>query len=205
MKGDVTTAAREVIDAAGGVWPAASLVRYAEIAWAWNLRTSLVASTDPHSFCEILFADAIQLLNNDFFPQGSRIVDVGAGVGAPLIPVLLVREDVHAALVEPRRKRVAFLRHAIGSLGLERQVQVIEQHVDIDDPVLSGTPFQVAISRATFDPFTWLRMGAALADQVVVCLGDATPPAHPNMHITKDVRYQLTGGSPRRLVLYVRD
>ena len=40
-------------------------------------------------------------------------IDVGSGAGAPALPFALLRPDVSLTLVEPLRKRIAFLRTAM--------------------------------------------------------------------------------------------
>jgi 16S rRNA (guanine527-N7)-methyltransferase len=75
--------------------------------------------------------------------RGARVVDIGSGGGFPAIPIAAVRPDVAMTMVEPRRRKAAFLRHAARTLGLE-SARVIEVTVES----ISAGPFSVATSRA---------------------------------------------------------
>ncbi|MFW6023864.1 MAG: 16S rRNA (guanine(527)-N(7))-methyltransferase RsmG, partial [Myxococcota bacterium] len=127
-----------------------ALHRFAELVTSWRARTDLTAARDAEAIEEVLFLDARVLADPGLVPEGARLVDVGAGAGAPSIPLALLRPDVDVTLVEPRRRRVAFLRTAVGSLGLERRARVVEARVGGDAPRVLGMPFELALSRATF-------------------------------------------------------
>lgn len=47
-----------------------------------------------------------------------RLADVGSGGGVPGIPLAIVRPDLHVTLIESTQKKAAFLRYAVGELGL---------------------------------------------------------------------------------------
>jgi 16S rRNA (guanine527-N7)-methyltransferase len=61
-------------------------------------------------------------------------VDVGSGAGLPglVVAILLDRPIV---LVEPRAKRVAFLREATGELGLEKRVTIQASRIETYHPI----------------------------------------------------------------------
>ena len=174
-----------------------------ELAWTWGQRTNLTGAKDRASLCEILFLDAWQLWRSEMVPQDARVLDVGAGVGAPTLPLLIARSDLSATLVEPRRKRVAFLRHVMGALGLEERVEVLEAKVDTERPELDGAPFDVALSRATFEPAEWLRVGSQLGTNVIVFLASQETPALAGWEVTRRVDYRVpSSGAPRAIVRY---
>lgn len=85
------------------------------------------------------------------------LVDVGTGGGLPAIPLAILRPDVQIQLVEPRAKRVAFLRTAVRELNLPL-VNVWCGRVE-DLPVSTDLP-DAAMSRATFSPDEWVPIGA---------------------------------------------
>ena len=92
------------------------LAAFAALTAKWNETTNLIGAKTPEAVAEVLFADALLLMDERVLPSGARFVDVGAGAGAPALPLLLLRDDLHATLVEPRRLRVAFLRTAAATL-----------------------------------------------------------------------------------------
>jgi len=157
-----------------------ALTRYGELVAQWNARTNLTAAHAPRDLAGVLFADAFVLADEAFIPRGSRIIDVGAGAGAPSLPLLLLRPDVSATLVEPRRLRVAFLRTAIGTLDLAARATVLEEKIDPDRPQAPTVAHDVALSRATFAPAEWLAIGLRLAPRAIVLAAgaDALPDGH---------------------------
>ena len=182
------------------------LAAFGALAETWGKRIDLTSARDPAMLSEILFLDALVLRDPALVPEGARLVDVGAGVGAPTIPLLLLREDLSATLIEPRRKRVAFLRSAIGSLGLAARALVVEGKVADEDPVVPGPAPTVALSRATFAPPKWLRLALAIAPRALVLTAQDEPPACPEgVRQVADASYTVPRtGAPRRVTAYAR-
>jgi 16S rRNA (guanine527-N7)-methyltransferase len=163
---------------------------------------SLTAARTDDELAEVLCADALVLAREDLVPPHARVVDVGSGAGAPAVPLAILREDLTFVLVEPLRKRVAFLRTAIGTLDLASRVRVLETRAERGSEVPGG-PFDVATSRATLAPGEWLALGAALAERVVVFTAREEPPPVPDDWISSNVVYSLpSSGAPRRITVY---
>jgi 16S rRNA (guanine527-N7)-methyltransferase len=181
------------------------LASFADLVGQWGSRTDLTSARDPHALAEVLFLDALVMMDPVLVPRAARLVDVGSGVGAPALPLALLRSDVDVTMVEPRRRRVAFLRTAIGHLGVQDRVRVVEGRVDPDRPRLPGAPFDVAASRATFAPLRWLPLGAELAPRVLVLTAASEPPdmAGFALEARRDYRAPSTG-APRAVSAYRR-
>ncbi|MCB9707324.1 MAG: class I SAM-dependent methyltransferase [Myxococcales bacterium] len=141
------------------------LAQYVSLVAGWNERHNLTGAKETRQLIEILLVDALVIAEARLIPDGATIIDIGAGAGAPIIPLLFVRQDLRAILVEPRKKRAAFLRFALSSLCLQHRGTVLEQKLDVHDPGrLLGAPVcQVALSRATFSPEIWQVLGLELA------------------------------------------
>jgi 16S rRNA (guanine527-N7)-methyltransferase len=116
---------------------------------AWNSKTNLSAITQPQEIIVKHFVDSIacskgivELLNN------SKLLDIGSGAGFPGLPLKIVLPELTVTLVEPTSKKIAFLRHMIGTLGL-RNVKAIPKTLQAFaiDPTNHGT-FSYIISRA---------------------------------------------------------
>jgi 16S rRNA (guanine527-N7)-methyltransferase len=135
-------------------------------------------------------------------------VDVGSGAGAPALPLLLLRPDLRGTLVEPLRKRVAFLRTAVGTLALVERVRVLEAKLDAGAPALPDATLQhdVALSRATFAPELWTPAALQLAPVGIVMLASQEPPtAPPGCRLTHTRDYTLPwSAAARRIALYAR-
>ncbi|MEM7436492.1 MAG: RsmG family class I SAM-dependent methyltransferase [Myxococcota bacterium] len=193
-----------------GIDPPPGWDRYLDTVKAWGARTDLTAARNDRDLAEILFLDAAHLLRAGWVGSDTRWLDVGAGVGAPTIPLVLGVEDARCVLVEPRRRRVAFLRSAVGVLDLTERVDVRETKVDPNAPALDGSPFDIALSRATFDPATWLRVGLDLAQEVWVFTAGAALPedtsgkAGPELTLARRIDYRVPSTDAPRSVLAFR-
>jgi 16S rRNA (guanine527-N7)-methyltransferase len=183
-----------------------ALGRYVELVARWNQKLDLTAATDADAQLDVLLADAFVLSRVDLVPHGARCVDIGAGAGAPALPVAILRKDVDVTLVEPLRKRVAFLRTAMGTLGLLDRTRALEQKVDTDEPNVQGMPFDVAWSRATFAPELWLTVGMRLAPRTLVLLATHAPPTAPaGVSLSSVVTYEVPRTHAQRsIAVYVR-
>ncbi len=193
---------RPVPDAARG-----ALAAFAELVARWNARIDLTAARTPEQLCEVLFADALVLHDRALVPDAARVLDIGSGAGAPALPLALLRPDLALVLVEPLRKRVAFLRTVVGSLdGLAGRVEVREGRLDPGSPAAAGAPFDVALARATFAPATWLPLGLGLATRALVLTATETAPAPPaDASIAHAAHYTLPRtGAPRAITAYTR-
>ena len=93
---------------------------------------------------EELAAHALEsVLGERLIAQGTRLVDIGSGAGFPGLPLAIARPDLSVTLLEPRAKRVAFLRHAVRALPVENAR--VEAGAARDLP---RGAFQTATSRA---------------------------------------------------------
>ena len=189
------------------VQPAAidALGRYIELVATWNRKLDLTAAKQPEALVEVLLADALMLASNEIVPAHSRCVDVGSGAGAPGLPLAILREDLSLTLVEPLRKRVAFLRTTLGTLQLVSRLKVIEQKLDPEAPTVAEAPFDVAMSRATFAPELWLIAGIRLAPRTLVLLAQQAPPAAADAALDRVVSYTLPSNrAARKIAIYQR-
>jgi len=154
----------------------------------------LTAAKSPEELVDLLFADAAALFGQGELGRSQAWLDVGSGSGAPGLPIALLGPRLRVTLLEPMQKRVAFLRPAVGTLGVT--VQVSRGRVE-DVPERST---DVAISRATLPPPEWLRAGARLATEAVwVLLAREEPPTLTGWRKQTDLSFAwpLTGRARR--------
>ncbi len=177
----------------------APLEQLLDLVVEWNARVDLTAARDADELVDLYLADAVKLWSAGI-ESGERWVDVGSGGGAPGLVLSVLAPELQLTLVEPRSKRVAFLRSAVGALGLGN-VDVRRARSD----ALPSDAWDVAVSRATLAPADWLVEGARLATRSVwVLLARAEPPALDEWRVEQDISYSwpLTGAA-RRAVRYV--
>jgi len=93
------------------------MVRYAELLETWSARHNLVRFSSRRELVERHILDAIageRLLEDE-----GVLLDVGSGAGLPGVPLLVARPGWRGVLLEPRKKRWAFLKRVIRELELD--------------------------------------------------------------------------------------
>ncbi len=170
----------------------------------WSRRIDLTAARDDFELVDLYVADAAVLAAAEPSAESSsaslRWVDVGTGGGAPGLALALLRPDLELTLVEPRAKRIAFLRTALGTL--ERTDVRVER---ARSEALPDAAWDVACSRATLPPPEWLQEGTRLATRAVwVLLARAEAPEAAGWRIERELEYRWPlRGAERRAVRYV--
>ena len=191
-------------DAAGMSAPPTGGVFF-DIVQTWRKRTDLVAARSDAELAEILFLDAANTIQARWIEPATSFLDVGAGVGAPTIPILLADESLSGTLVEPRRIRTTFLRTAIGALDIAQRTKALETRIDPKSPSVEGAPFDVALSRATFGPEEWLKIGAQLAQEVWVLTAGTDVEPVSGLRLVRRLDYEVpSSGAPRSILAYRR-
>lgn len=176
----------------------AQLIAYCELAVTWNQRLDLTAARSADELVDLLLADALAMISVRPGEANERWLDVGSGIGAPGIPLSLL-SPVKMTLVEPRTKRVAFLRTAVGALG-RPDITVSRSR---SDEFLAAS-CDVAVSRATLPPPEWLKEGSRLATGAVwLLLAKAGVPDLDGRSVLADVSYSwpLTGAQRRAVCI----
>lgn len=99
------------------------LTKYYALLTGWNPRLHLVAPCSPEEFATRHVLESLILLRH--LPAGAHVVDIGSGGGLPLVPCLLVREDLQATLIESSSKKAVFLREALRDIRPPGRARVI--------------------------------------------------------------------------------
>lgn len=92
----------------------AQLSEYYKLLLKWNPRLHLVAPCSPEEFAFKHILESLSLLKN--LPANARVADIGTGAGLPIIPCLLVRDDLRGLLVESSPRKAVFLREALRAI-----------------------------------------------------------------------------------------
>ncbi|HYV23869.1 MAG TPA: 16S rRNA (guanine(527)-N(7))-methyltransferase RsmG [Pyrinomonadaceae bacterium] len=99
------------------------LTDYYDLLIKWNPRLHLVAPCSPKEFATRHVLESLMLLRH--LPANASIVDIGSGGGLPMIPCLLVRDDLHATLIESSSKKAVFLREALRPIRPSGRARIV--------------------------------------------------------------------------------
>lgn len=172
---------------------------YLRLLQTWNRKINLTAITADAEVVELHFLDSLAAapLVRDY----QTMVDVGCGAGFPGAVLALVLPNLRVTCVDGVAKKIAFLQ------TLKRTVVPNLDPKHMRDDALKES-FDVAVSRATWDPPVWLKHGQRLVSPggrlLAMQTGDAPvlePP--PDFEREQPIEYQV-GGARRRLQSFRR-
>lgn len=144
-----------------GVSELERLARYSELVLDWGVRINLTGARTREALADEHLADALVLLPH--LPDGPfRFVDVGSGAGLPGLVLAIVRPEASGVLLEPIRKKHAFLAHAARELGLAGRIEARAERLETHLAGDAGARYDVAVSRATWPAASWLVRGRPL-------------------------------------------
>ncbi|HYX28073.1 MAG TPA: RsmG family class I SAM-dependent methyltransferase [Pyrinomonadaceae bacterium] len=126
----------------------ARLSDYYELLLKWNDRLHLVAPGSPGEFAIRHVLESLLLLRH--LPTATTIVDIGSGGGLPIVPCLLVRDDLSATLIESSKRKAVFLREALRSLRQANRSRVIASR--FEEIVLPASDFLTCRALDRFTP-----------------------------------------------------
>ncbi|HEX2294413.1 MAG TPA: RsmG family class I SAM-dependent methyltransferase [Actinomycetota bacterium] len=127
------------------------LAAYAALVRKWAPRLDLVSPGDLARFEERHIDDSLRAVSLlDDLPAGP-CVDIGSGAGLPGIPLAIARPHRRWTLLEPRRRRAAFLDEAVRELDLVCDVVAATAEQAARHPALAGVHV-LATARAVAGP-----------------------------------------------------
>jgi 16S rRNA (guanine527-N7)-methyltransferase len=136
------------------------LDRFVELLLSWNHKINLTAVTEPRAIVDKHLLDSLALVPLLPAARGARIIDVGTGPGLPALVLAIARPDLLITAVESIHKKVSLVRQVVRELRLEVVVEPIRI-----EALMVPVPYDVAVSRATFEPAEWVERGAALVGE----------------------------------------
>jgi 16S rRNA (guanine527-N7)-methyltransferase len=115
----------------------AKLKAYSQLVRAWSSKLDLVSPGDLDRFEERHIADSLRVLDLLSEVPSGPCMDIGSGAGLPGIPLAIV-SDRHWRLLEPRRRRAAFLEEVVRELNLDCEVIAKSAEEAAEDPRLAS-------------------------------------------------------------------
>ena len=129
---------------------AAALEEFAALLRRHSGRVGLVSPSDLERLESRHIADSLKALPAVHEAPAGPAVDVGSGAGLPGIPLAIASGRVWR-LLEPRRRRAAFLEEVVRELALDCEVLTMTAEAAAADPALAGR-HAVATARAVAGP-----------------------------------------------------
>ncbi len=114
----------------------------------WNEKINLTGHTHEREIIGNLFVDSLIWAGVVEQNTSCAMLDVGSGAGFPGLPIGMVSPQHEMTLLEPNLKKVAFLHHLIGLLGLTN-VRVESSRVE-----------QLSEQRECHGKFDWVLLKA---------------------------------------------
>jgi len=164
----------------------------------WRRKVNLIARDTPEpQVVENHFLDSLTLMPLIEGEQ-AHLLDIGTGAGFPGLVLACAMDRVRFTLVEPRQKRVSFLRHVIRSLGLTN-TEVVADRIEPHLREWQGR-FTHITSRAVAEPGLFLPLvGDLVTSEVRVLLMLAHKEALAGIETLDGGRWQVRAQHRLRL------
>jgi 16S rRNA (guanine527-N7)-methyltransferase len=169
---------------------------------AWNQRFNLTAITDWKGVLVRHFLDSLSCLKALPMPElavGARVIDVGTGAGFPGLPLKLVCPEMQLTLLEATGKKVTFLEHMVGTLGLSGVEMIHGRAEELGQDSAHREQYDWALARAVAKMPTLAEYLLPLVRVGGTMLAQKGEGAAAEVHSADDAIVTL-GGRVRRLM-----
>lgn len=168
---------------------------------AWNQKINLTTVTEPNAIVDKHLLDCLALV--PLVPERGTVIDIGTGPGLPSVVLAIVRPELEITAVESIQKKAMFVRTVARELNLKLRVEPVRL-----ESIAAGREFDLAVSRATFDPPEWVERGSVLVrpgGQLFTMLSEQQPEQRaPDGWTALPLVSNSIGGAVRRVARYQR-
>lgn len=155
------------------------LRRYLELLDRWNRTHALTALPKNQRWEELLLDAAAILPFLEPLPPGSRVADLGTGMGCPAVVLALARPDLEVLAVDAAAKKLAFVRQAALELPLPN-LKVVQGRLEDLAPLEADLGTAKALGSLSQLAGWWSRHGKAGAPLLALkgseWAGEPLPP-----------------------------
>lgn len=156
----------------------------------WNKAYNLTSLKEDEDIVIKHFLDSLLYLK--VMPKGEiTVVDVGSGAGFPGIPIKIIRPEIEIFLIEPSRKKSAFLRHVTRKLAL-KSIGVVEKRIEeikVDQEL--PQPVDAAVTRALFSIKDFLKKASRIVKQGGILILNKGPKVKGEVNLLKGINYEI--------------
>jgi 16S rRNA (guanine527-N7)-methyltransferase len=124
----------------------------------WNRRINLTAIREPAAMVGGHILDSLVIRP---WLRGPAVIDIGTGAGFPGLPLAIVEPALDFTLLDSNGKKIGFVRHIIGELGLGNAEAVKARAEDY----APGTRFDTVIARALASVARLVELSAHLVGE----------------------------------------
>lgn len=168
----------------------------------WSRKVNLIAKgTGDAEILEKHFLDSLTVL--PFLTgENPHLLDIGTGAGFPGLVCKVAMPELTVTLVEPRFRRVSFLRHIIRTLQLEN-ITVLECRVEDEEKLPTESGFTHICSRAVSDIQVFLAMCRRFArpETKVICMKGPKWKEELDLYLAEGAAQPFTLSTAKQYVL----
>lgn len=143
---------------------------YMDLLSIWGRKIALTTISNEEDVVRFHFGESIFALSLDSFEHG-RLADVGSGAGFPGLAIKLLRPNLSVILLEPNKKKCAFLNEVVRKLELS-DVAILS--IGFEASRIRPNELAFVTSRAlgkVEDLLSWSRNALSGEGRVILWLG----------------------------------
>lgn len=184
------------------------LCTYLDLIAKWNKKIRLTGSCEAQELLDRHVIDSLfALADIHDLPPETKLLDIGAGVGFPSIPLAIARPDLQWLLLESHHKRTAFLQESRRRLQIPNLHTQTTRFTDATTPQDLEGPFARVLFRAVAPESILPTISEHLSPhgKVIYWASQAyDPPDTPGLQSLPPLQYQLPRGETFQLCFFQR-